>query len=584
MHLLLINIIFQESSDFWVTNSFNIEIGFLIVVVILQLIFFSKAVKDTYLLKNIFNESLNQTKVKFDRSTSIILKPESSDLSDSKKNKKIVDLSLLETSGQNDIIIRIKSTINSYLINNYGAAVNFSIIKDIIDREVDLKDEEITQSIPTPLYLGLAATMLGIIFGFLAMPEISGDGDEIFFTGINALIQGVKYAMAASLLGLILTTILSSIIYKSAKKKVLKDKNQQLSYLQAELLPELIKAEDTGVSGLKASLDRFARVATQISDNVLIASNQTGENLVLQQEMMDKFEKMDMIKISNANLNLFSKLDENMNAFKEFSKYLSTMEAISVNLKEFASRTVAVDAIAGQINTSLQDSKKLSQFLTSHLDKIESSGMNALNAVNYADSHFRTSIENLTKEMAARINNMTASAIHHESDLKKIYEDIAIELKKSTTEHIKEFTKSYAEAVPKFEQLDNLKELGPIKNVIETEAHSLKNDSDIHNQNLINKITQLNDSINQLKRDFNTISNTLKTQNTQKKRLKEKENEKAGNDEPKAGNDSSKKRTLLSRFGNMFRFRKNGATDKNGQNKKKDVDSIEIIDNTHEKQ
>src|SRR5690606_16816372 len=169
--------------------------------------------------------------------------------------------------------------------------------------------------------------------------------------------------------------------------------------------------------GLKASLDRFARVATKISDNVLIASNQTGENLVLQQEMMDKFEKMDMIKISNANLNLFAKLDENMNTFKEFSNYLSTMEAISVNLKEFASRTVAIDAIAAEINSSLEDSKKLSQFLTTHFEKIESSGINALNAVDFADSHFRTAIDQLNKEIEVRISKMNTSAIYHESDL-----------------------------------------------------------------------------------------------------------------------------------------------------------------------
>lgn len=563
MNLLLINIISQESQDFWINNSFNIEIGLLIFVLIFQIIFFTKALKDTSLLKNIFNDYLKEIKVKFDKSTSQIIEitdnttmdDKTGTLFDARQNENIIDISLLETSGKNDIIIRIKETINTYLINNYGAAVNFSIIKDIIDREVDVKDDEISQSIPTPLYLGLAATMLGIIFGFLAMPEINGE-DDTFFSGINALIQGVKYAMGASLTGLILTTVLSSWFYKGAKRKSLRDKNDQLSYLQAKLLPELIKAEDTGVSGLKASLDRFARVATHISDNVLIASNQTGENLVLQQEMMDKFGQMDMIKISNVNLDLFAKLDGNMETFKKFSTYLSSMEEISKNLKDFATRTVAVDAIAGQISTSLEDSKKLSQYLTTHLEKIESSGNHALNAVNYADSHFRTAIEKLEKEITERIIKINSSAVNHESSLKAIYEDIGNSLNKVISEHIKEFTKSYAGAVPQFEQLENLKELGPIKNVIESKADLLNKNGLSHNENLIRKIADLNDSINQLKKDFNTASNGFKHANVKDKKPKIilEGNEQTRNLQSIS---DTKKVTFLKRVGNLFTFRKN---------------------------
>ncbi|OUR90928.1 hypothetical protein A9Q87_13420 [Flavobacteriales bacterium 34_180_T64] len=579
MKMFLFNIIIQERGGFWTTNSFNIEIGLLVAVVILQVYFFAKTLKDTYLLREIFNDYLKEIKVKFDKSTlkilehteesNIIEEGEEDSLFDPRQNENIIDISLLETSGKNDIIIRIKETINTYLINNYGAAVNFSIIKDILDREVDLKDGEISQSMPTPLYLGLAATMLGIIFGFLAMPEIDSK-DETFFSGINALIHGVKYAMGASLIGLALTTILSSVFYKDAKRKALKDKNDQLSYLQAKLLPELIKAEDTGVSGLKASLDRFARVATKISDNVLYASNQTGENLTVQQEMMDKFEKMDMIKISNANLNLFAKLEENMDSFNKFSTYITNMEAISSNLNDFASRTVAIDTIANQISSSLEDSKKLSQYLTSHLEKIESSGTHALNAVNFADSNFRTAIEKLEKEINERINKINARAISHESNLKEIYEGIGKSLGKVTSAHIKEFTKSYSEAVPQFEQLNNLKELVPIKNVIESNAEIIKTSGDSQNAQLLSKISELNTTVNHLKRDFNTASSNFSATMNKKKPRKNKDGDKIIELETK-----KKKPTLFTRVGNSFRFNKKSKTQSKVNPENKPIDNFE---------
>mgnify|MGYP000909604527 FL=1 len=180
-----------------------------------------------------------------------------------------VRITLTETDGKNEIIGHIKMAVNTYLLNNFGAAVNFGIIRDLVDREVESRDEEIAQMVPVPLYLGLAATMVGIIFGLLSMPEIDGGN---FSSGINSLIDGVKLAMTASLTGLLCTTFLSSIAYKRARAEMLRRKNAQLSYLQAKLLPELIRAEDTGVSGLKASLDHFAREAAGIVTKIGRAS------------------------------------------------------------------------------------------------------------------------------------------------------------------------------------------------------------------------------------------------------------------------------------------------------------------------
>ena len=70
-------------------------------------------------------------------------------------------------------------------------------------------------------------------------------------------------------------------------------------------MPELIKAEDTGVSGLKASLDRFAREATKISDKVNSAALNTGTNIKAQQDILTRVEKLDMTRISKVNLEIF---------------------------------------------------------------------------------------------------------------------------------------------------------------------------------------------------------------------------------------------------------------------------------------
>ena len=450
-------------------------------------------------------------------------------------DQNIVKISITETSGL-DIILRIKEYINTYLLNNYGAAVNFSIIKDFIDREVDVKDEEISHSIPTPLYLGLAATMIGIICGLFAMPKLAGGQ---FSTGIDALINGVKLAMGGSLLGLACTTVLTSFFYKNAKKYLLEDKNKQISYLQAKLLPELIRAEDTGVSGLKASLDRFARVATNISDNVLIAANQTGENIILQQEVIDKVTNLDMLKISKTNLELFNRIESNMSSFKEFSEYVSLMSQISDNLKDFALRTTNIDKVANQIDLSLQENNRLSKFLTTHFEKIESAGLAALKAVDLSDLNFKEAVGKLEQEIKNReavLNNTAVDADSHTRDvieklreeienricllnknendfefkLTEIYSSISKKFEEIGSKYIQEFQTAYSNAIPQFKQLDQLEYLPKIQETFTTNVVNIKNDNIDNTNNLIASINQLNISVNNLKENFSNNAILIK--------------------------------------------------------------------------
>ncbi len=523
-----------QEYGFW----FTIEIVLIVGVIIYQFYISRKVYKNISQFKDIFRYRLNVVSGFIERSDLNKKEKAVEDIvfTETEKNNTPVDLfsyserisiSITDTSGSG-IIQRIREDINLYLLNNYGAAVNFSIIKDIIDREVDIKDEEISNSIPTPLYLGLAATMIGIIFGLFAMPEANG---QHFSEGIDALINGVKLAMFGSLSGLACTTILSSFVYKNAKRKISHDKNAQISYLQAKLLPELVKAEDTGVSGLKASLDRFARVATDISNNVLTAANQTRENIILQQEVIDKVGNLDVLKISKTNLELFNRLESNMIAFNKFSEYVSLMSQISENLKDFASRTRSVDNIVNQIDLSLQENNRLSRFLTSHFEKIETAGLAALKAVDLSDSHFKEAIEKLKtetdncinqvfravnesashfsdaieklrEETDNRISRLSRDAADNESKLTEIYHDISVRLTSVTSQHISEFQKAYSNAIPHFDQLDNLQILRKILEQVSDGVTHLQNDTNINTVKLIEALNQLNKSLTGVKDDL----------------------------------------------------------------------------------
>lgn len=482
----------NENTDLW----HSIEIALISFVIIFQLVFtiiiarqiktFKNIFSSGLFLKNAYIEKNNIGKVGINDLSKIHFE-DAIDLNEESITKasktEMVKLSLVESNGKNDVIKGIRYGINTYLISNYGAVVNFSIIKDIIDREVNIKDEEITQSVALPLYLGLAATMIGIIFGLFSMPSLDGDG---FSIGINALIDGVKIAMIGSLVGLICTTFLSSFVYKSAKRKLQKGQNNQITYLQAKLLPELLKAEDTGVSGLKASLDRFARVATLISDNVLDAAHKTGKNLDIQRKLMNKVNEMEVLKVSKFNLDLFNKMDASMKHIDGFSNYLNNLERITTQLSNFSNRTEDINKLISSIDNNLNDSKELMRFLTSHFEKIEGSGNQVLNAVGLADSHFEDSIRKLRETTDASIEQLYKNSGAHESKLEDIYKKINDNLSEITTKYVNAFKEAYSQSIPKFEQLDKLSGIDDIQVYVRTIAES---------QNIIDKLSNIENKL-----------------------------------------------------------------------------------------
>ncbi len=422
-------------------------------------------------------------------------------------------ITVVEARGNNKILIRIKDALNHYLIRNYGAVVNFGIIKDIIEREVDNYDEEISQSIPTPLYLGLGATMLGIIFGLLAIPGISttsgGDDTREFVGIINPLIDGVKIAMIASMLGLFMTTILSSFKYKSARLFILNSKNRLLTYLETELLPELYETEDSGVSGLKSSLDQFSRNAESIVSRVDETVQRSYSNIREQMDLVKRVDQLDINKISRLNLEVFQYLERNLEAFTGFSNYLASMEKIAGNLHDFATRTNNVDHMVGQINKTLDDSGRLTRFLTLHFEEMErmsekaqqavtAAGSTTTDAFNLAESHFKQAIVSLENEIDNRIQLLNTRVNFEESKLTEKYEQFRQDMHEVTSRHLEAFRHAYENAVPRFEQLDNLQELSPIKEIIDNNTRTLQAASTENSNKLNESINKLNDNLERI--------------------------------------------------------------------------------------
>jgi hypothetical protein len=173
----------------------------------------------------------------------------------------------------NPIYQEIETSINSYLESNKSGISDFSLMKDIVDRNCDAAEEEINTQIPIPLYLGLVGTMVGILVG-IGHLWISGglsdllniDSSSSGMDGIEALLGGVALAMISSILGILLTTF-GSLRAKNVKAEVEKRKHVFLSWIQKELLPSLKSDVSGALIEMSRNLQSFnSTFSTNTSD------------------------------------------------------------------------------------------------------------------------------------------------------------------------------------------------------------------------------------------------------------------------------------------------------------------------------
>ncbi len=360
-------------------------------------------------------------------------------------------------------------SINTYLDHNYGSSINFSIIEDIINRECDARDEEISQGNSTPLYLGLAATMVGIIIGLLSMGSLSGlnlsdaETSNEFTQSIDNLIKGVMIAMSSSLCGLLITTILSVFVYKRAKNRISIRQSQVLNQLQAHLL---LPASNNELVGVKQSIDDFSRnVGDVISrfESVSFSNARSAEKindtLSKQLEVTEKIDNMSLPRITQKTLELFSQLDENMQVYQGFSEYLGQMNTIAKNLASFSKRTDDIESLTEQFRGTLDESLRLTRFLDEHFKGIENVSSAALDVVNIADAHFRDAVDKLTEEMNNRIAKLNTESNNFDTQVRDVFTAVGEQLQDITADHVNKLSEAYSTALPNFRKLDNLERL-----------------------------------------------------------------------------------------------------------------------------
>lgn len=248
--------------------------------------------------------------------------------------------------GGNDVFASIKKSINEYLKNNSGSVIDFSLLKDAVDRHCDSVENEIETLTPVPLYCGLAGTMAGVIIGLFSLlytGSISallsyGQGNiGAAANGVNDLLTGVAWAMSASIVGIILTTS-SSLLFKKCKLQGEAGKNTFLAWLQSKLLPELPSDTSQALSSLVTNLNSFNSTFAKNTTGLGSALDKVNESYGIQAEIIKAVQDMDVMKMAQANVSVLKELKDCTGKLELFNRYLNDVQGYTDAIHKFTAR------------------------------------------------------------------------------------------------------------------------------------------------------------------------------------------------------------------------------------------------------
>ncbi len=333
----------------------------------------------------------------------------------------------------NNIFSSIKDSINKYLGNNSGSIIDFQLLKDAVDRHCDVVENDINTLTPVPLYCGLAGTMAGVIIGLCSL--LSNDSIEALLTpgsetyetaaiGVNDLLNGVAWAMLASICGIFFTT-LGSILFKRYKLEGEFGKNTFLAWLQSRLLPELPSDTSEALSKLVKNLNKFNSTFAGNTSELRDALKGVNDSYRIQADIIKTVHDMDVMKMANANVKVLQELNQCTDKITLFNQYLNDIHGYTDAIHTFTSQ-FEVEA------NRLHVLEEIQQFFTRHKEEI------------VKDS------ADIDVTLSQALNQLRESTGNNISELNKIFVQQAEEFKRILHEEKDSFEKINEEIGNKF--------------------------------------------------------------------------------------------------------------------------------------
>jgi biopolymer transport protein ExbB/TolQ len=311
-----------------------------------------------------------------------------------------VTVSQVHIQDASPTLLEVEHSLNMYLQKNKGAASDFHIMKDVVERYCDADEEEITTQQPIPLYLGLMGTMVGIIVGIVYIAATKGFSVDDITRSVTELMTCVAIAMSASFMGVYCTTRISWKS-KDAFSRVESDKNKFYSWLQTELLPTLSGNTVNALYLLQQNLTQFNSTFQTNISGLNRALGQVKETSAEQVELINLLQDIDIRRVAQANVTVLRELRDctgELTRFNQYmhsvSDYLTAVNALNSNINEHLNRTAAIERMGAFFEREIDQVRTREQYINEVVANVDNTLRDTFNALSEGTRNGVTELRN----------------------------------------------------------------------------------------------------------------------------------------------------------------------------------------------
>ena len=344
----------------------------------------------------------------------------------------------------NETFSEIISAVNRYLDKNKNAVIDFNLIRDIIDRNCDVIEEEIHAQVPFPIYYGLMGTMFGIIFGAASLVftgsldhlltpfpnptnlPLGSDAykyaydayNKIATEGILSLFGGVAIATISSIIGIILNVI-STNSGKESKTIVESKKHKFISWLQAELLPNISNDFSSALIKLGGDLTSFNSTFSQNANLLKNTISKIGSVTSAQAELLESINRLDVKRIATANIKVCEKLEICTSELDKLADNLNTIENkirgvggfFEQGINEYERRNTYIQDASAKVDTAVNNgheelAKTTNKVYEQYRDLLNSLYLQMQSTTEELSKKYREDAENLYSVLTNKLNDI----------------------------------------------------------------------------------------------------------------------------------------------------------------------------------
>ncbi len=343
------------------------------------------------------------------------------------------ELSFIDTNvPKNATLDQILLSVNAYLLKSRGAAIDFTIIRHMVMRRCTVMRQGIVRQSLFPLFIGLMALLLGVGLGLFFLPNLSQELMDSALSRSRAALffSAARLAAVPVLTGFLFTSLLLVFLYPAARSHLAQRRDEFYNFVQTELLPVLFQDTTHSLNQLQVSLNTFQRNFMESVASLGELMHKNYESLMAQEKTIAAIKEIDVMRLAEANLEMFRELGKSADELQKFTQYLTSMDSFIANtaslnekINEWLGRTQDLQNIARNVEQTMQKNERLQAFIQSHFSELERRGQLINNTVIKVDDVLDKSLNELMEHTRTKIRAIRELAVREEDQLLKAFDD-----------------------------------------------------------------------------------------------------------------------------------------------------------------